>query len=89
VLREELKSGVGVLGAIINGKGSFVCVVTKDLITGKKLNAGDIIHQVAKLAGGGGGGNPYMALAGARDVSKIDEALIAVEHIVRKMIENY
>ncbi|MFQ5650338.1 MAG: alanine--tRNA ligase [bacterium] len=81
-LRARLGSGVGVLGAVINGKASFVCVVTDDLIAGQKLKAGDIVKQVAAIAEGSGGGRPHMALAGARNVNKIDEALGKVPEIV-------
>jgi len=87
ILREELGSGVGVLGAVINDKASFICVVTQDLIKNRGLKAGDIVRQVAEIAGGGGGGKPHMALAGGKEVSKIKEALMGVEGIVRKMIE--
>ena len=54
-LRESLGSGVGVLGADIGGKVSFIAVVTDDLIKGRGLKAGDIVRGVAQLAGGSGG----------------------------------
>lgn len=85
-LRAKLGSGVGVLAAEINGKASFVCVVTDDLIKGQKLKAGDIVKQVAAVAQGGGGGRPHMALAGAKNIKKIDEALQKVPEIVRNLI---
>ncbi len=85
-LRAKIGSGVGVLGAEINGKVSFICVVTDDLIAGKKLKAGDIIKKVAAIADGSGGGRPHMALAGAKDVSKIDDALKQVPEIVSSFL---
>lgn len=84
VLRDRLGSGVGVLGSVVNEKLSFVCVVTKDVIEQKGLKAGDIVKQVAQFANGGGGGNPHMALAGAKDTSKLSLALSKVEEIVSK-----
>ncbi|MFQ5677737.1 MAG: alanine--tRNA ligase, partial [bacterium] len=42
-LRSKLGSGIGVLGSVINGKASFICVVTDDLISGKNLKAGDSV----------------------------------------------
>ena len=86
-LRAKIGSGVGVLGAVINDKASFVCVVTDDLITGKNLKAGDIVKQVAAIAEGSGGGRPHMALAGAKNVSKIDEALHKVPEIVSSLLK--
>jgi len=87
-LRDKLPSGVGVLGAIIDNKISLVCVVTDDLIRDKKLKAGDIIKQVAALADGSGGGRPHMALAGAKNVAKFEEALQQVPHIVTSLLNS-
>ena len=84
LLRDKLGSGVGVLGAVIGGRVNFVCIVTRDLIEGKKLHAGQIAKEVAALAGGGGGGSPHMATAGAREVDKLGPALARVEEIVRQ-----
>ncbi|HEX9974078.1 MAG TPA: DHHA1 domain-containing protein, partial [bacterium] len=88
VLRERLKSGIGVLGMILDGKINFLCVITDDLIKQKNLKAGDIIKEVAAIAGGSGGGRPHMALAGAKDVDKFQQALSEVENIIRKKMLN-
>jgi len=87
-LRDMLKSGVGVLGSIKDGKITFVCVVTDDLIKSKGLNAGLIIKEVAAITGGGGGGRPHLATAGGRDPEKLEEALKAAPEIVKKMTES-
>ena len=70
------------LGAEFDGKGSFIAVVTEDLIKERGLKAGDIVRSVAQLTGGSGGGKPHLAQAGARDISKMDDALAAVPEIV-------
>lgn len=72
-LREKMKSGVGVLASVKNGSVTFVCVVTDDLI--KKYHAGTIVKEIAKIAGGSGGGRPHLATAGAKDPSRVNEAL--------------
>ena len=84
-LREKLGSGVGVLAAVVDGKITFACVVTDDLIKNKKLRAGDIVKKVAEITGGSGGGRPHLALAGGKDVSRLDEALKKVTEIVTGM----
>jgi alanyl-tRNA synthetase len=86
VLRDKLKSGVGVLGAVINDKANFICIVTKDLVDHKNLKAGDIVKEVALYANGGGGGAPHMALAGGKDVDKIALALSKVSEIIEKKL---
>ena len=85
-LRESLGSGVGVLGADIGGKVSFVAVVTDDLIAGRGLKAGDIVRGVAQLAGGSGGGKAHLAQAGGRDPDKLDAALNQVARIVEQQL---
>ena len=86
-LRESLGSGVGVLGADIGGKVSFIAVVTDDLIEARGLKAGDIVRGVAQLAGGSGGGKAHLAQAGGRDPGKLDEALAQVAHIVEQQLK--
>jgi alanyl-tRNA synthetase len=85
-LRNKMKSGAGILIAEVGEKVQMVAVVTDDLVKDKKLMAGKIVGDVAKLLGGGGGGRPHMATAGGKDVSKIDEALSKVEEIVGKYL---
>ena len=84
VLRERLKTGVGVLGMILDNKINFLCVITDDLIKQKKLKAGDIVKEVAAIAGGSGGGRPHKALAGAKDLDKFELALAETENIIKK-----
>ncbi len=84
-LRQKLRSGVGVLAAEIQGKISFACTVTDDLIQSKGLRAGDIVKRIAAIAGGSGGGRPHLALAGGRDPQKLDEALKKVPEILQEL----
>ena len=50
-------------------------------------HAGNLVRAVAKLAGGNGGGRPDSATAGAKDLSKIGEAVAATEEIVAGMLK--
>lgn len=83
-LRERLRSGVGVLGTVLGGKAVLVAVVTDDLIQDRGLKAGNIVKDVAKIVGGGGGGRPHLAQAGGRHPEKLDEALGTVRDIVQR-----
>ncbi len=85
-LRNKIKQGVGVLFTEIEGKVGIVCVVSDDLIKEKKLSAGKIVGELAKLVGGGGGGKPHLATAGGKDISQIPFALSEVENVVSKFI---
>ena len=85
-LRDHLSSGLGVVGAVLNGRVALIAVVTQDLIDCKGLKAGDIVRRVAQLVGGSGGGKPHLAQAGGKDASKLDEALAAVPGIVKELL---
>ena len=85
-LREKTKGSVGVLFSVLDNKVVIVCVVTDDLIKERKLSAGKIVGELAKLVDGGGGGRPHLATAGGKDVSKIPLALSEVEKVVSKFL---
>jgi alanyl-tRNA synthetase len=85
-LREKFQeNSVGVLGCEIKGKAFFLAFVTNDLTS--KIKAGDIVREVAKIAGGKGGGKPHLAEAGGKDVGKIDTALSKAPEIVKTLIQ--
>ena len=85
-MRDRLGSGVGVMGAEVSGKVSFIAVVTDDLIDKRGLKAGDVVKGVAQLAGGSGGGKPHLAQAGGKNPEKLDEALESVVDIVHDLV---
>ena len=80
-LRDQMKSGVIVLGSIYQEKPVFISAVTPDLVA-KGYDAAKIVREVAKVAGGGGGGKPNLAQAAGKDKTKLDEALQLVEKLI-------
>ncbi|MFC4766850.1 alanine--tRNA ligase [Effusibacillus consociatus] len=86
-LRNRIGSGVIVVGGVNEEKVNFVVAVTKDLVA-KGLQAGKIVKDVATIAGGGGGGRPELAQAGARDASKLPEAIAQVPEILKNQLAN-
>jgi alanyl-tRNA synthetase len=79
-------SAVVVLGSSGEGKAQFLVGITEDLVK-RGLHAGKIIKDVAKIAGGGGGGQPAMARAGGKDPSKVGEAITKASEIVAGMVK--
>jgi len=67
-------------------KGTFYCVCTRGAVA-KGANAGKLVRETAAITGGKGGGKPDGAMAGAGDVSKMDEALAQFETIVASMVK--
>ena len=83
-LREQLQSGVGVLGATFeNGKNSILTVVTDDL-RDRGIRADAILRDLAAAAGGKGGGKPHMAQAGIPDAAKMASVVSNAQEIIRK-----
>ncbi|MEP6618954.1 MAG: alanine--tRNA ligase [bacterium] len=85
-LRDQLKSGVGVLAARLeDGKGSILAVVSDDLREGG-LRADAIVREVAAVAGGKGGGKPHMAQAGVPDASRLADALAEAPRLISALV---
>ena len=79
-VRERLGSGVVFVGGVAGGKVSLVSGVTKDLSA--RIHAGKLMQEVAKAAGGTGGGRPDLAQGGAKDPDRLDEALrLVITHV--------
>lgn len=76
--------GVIVLASGDGEKATFITMATKDAVA-KGAHSGNIVREVAKIAGGGGGGRPDSAQAGGKDVSKIDEALAVVYTLIENL----
>jgi alanyl-tRNA synthetase len=82
-IRDKLGSVVVVLGAVHEGRPVFIAAITPDLME-KGYNAGDIVRQVARVAGGGGGGKADFAQAGGKYKDKLDEALRLVKDLISR-----
>ncbi len=88
LLKSKIGSGVVILGTSLNGKVGFVSFVTPDLVTGAGLHAGNILREVARVVGGGGGGRPDMAQAGGKDPARLEEALRKGAEVVRDQLRS-
>ena len=85
-IKSKYDSYIAVLAGYSEGKGNFLCICSKDAIE-KGANAGQIVKQIAAVAGGKGGGKPDSAMAGIADLSKIPEALAALAGIAEGMLK--
>lgn len=83
---KDLAPNVVAVLAGTNGDKATIAVSCGKEAVKLGAHAGNIVRQVAQIAGGNGGGKPDMAMAGAKDLTKLDEALAAVETIVSGML---
>ena len=81
-MRSEVDNLFMVLGAEVKGKPNLTVVVSESLVKEKGLNAGAIIRELAKEIQGGGGGQPFYATAGGKNISGLDNALKKAESLV-------
>ena len=81
--KEQIQSGIVVLGSRSGSKALLLTAVTHDL-TGQ-FHAGKIINKLAAIVGGGGGGRPDMAQAGGSNPENLNKAMQAVVDIVAGM----
>ena len=86
--RDSAPNTVAVIAGSNAEKGtcSFACACGKDAIA-RGAHAGNIVREVAKVAGGSGGGKPDMAMAGGKEISKIDDALMSAKEILETMVK--
>jgi alanyl-tRNA synthetase len=75
-LRNEVENLFAVLAADVEGSPQISVVIADNLVKEKGLNAGNLIREFAKAIKGGGGGQPFFATAGGKDLSGLDQVII-------------
>ena len=85
-VKDKDEAIIALFAGTVGEKGTFYCVCTKESVA-KGGNAGKIVREVAAVTGGKGGGKPDGAMAGAGDITKIDEALGKFESVVSEIIK--
>ena len=83
--KERQEPVAAVFAGISGGKATLAAACNKSAQE-KGLKAGALVKEVAQLTGGNGGGRPDFAMAGAKDQTKLDEALAAVPELVKKQL---
>jgi alanyl-tRNA synthetase len=85
-IREELGSGVVVLGSVQDGRVPLVVGLTRDLT--ERLHAGKLVGDIARRAGGGGGGNrPDFATGSGTQPAQLSAALQHAYTVVESALQ--
>uniref|UniRef100_UPI003217D8B9 alanine--tRNA ligase n=1 Tax=uncultured Draconibacterium sp. TaxID=1573823 RepID=UPI003217D8B9 len=74
-LKGEVENLFLVLGADINGKPQLTVMISDNIVAEKGLNAGQIVREAGREIKGGGGGQPFYATAGGKDVTGLQAAI--------------
>ncbi|HEY5537635.1 MAG TPA: alanine--tRNA ligase [Acetobacterium sp.] len=85
LLKDQMGSGVVLLGSVHDEKVNFIATATKDIVK-RGFHAGKLVKEVATVAGGGGGGRPDMAQAGGKHPEKLGESLEKGEACIREQL---
>ncbi len=81
-LKNEVEDLFMVLAADIGGKPQIAVAIADNVVKNKGLNAGNIVKDLAKEIQGGGGGQPFFATAGGKDVSGLDRVIEKAKNIL-------
>ena len=82
-LTKEIENAFIVVGTNDVVKPSITISIAKNLVDEKSYHAGQIVKEIAKHINGGGGGQPFLATAGGKDVAGLDTALKQAEDFVK------
>ncbi len=81
-IKEKVKDLYLVIGSELNGKALLTVMISSELVKEKNLHAGNIVNELAVEIGGRGGGQPFFATAGGKDVNGIDLALKKAKKLI-------
>ena len=85
-LRQTVPNLVAVLGAEIDGKPQLAVMLDDELVRGGKLNATTLVRELAKEIQGGGGGQPFFATAGGKNLAGLAAAIGKAEELIGRTL---
>ncbi len=87
-VRKDLGNVVAILGADVKGKPQLSVIIADNLVKERGINASEIVREAARHMQGGGGGQPFFATAGGKNLDGLDEAIKVAKSIVIKKLSN-
>jgi alanyl-tRNA synthetase len=81
-LEKELGNALIVFAAEVSGKPQIMVIVSRELADSGKYHAGNMVRELAKNIKGGGGGQPFFATAGGKDVNGLDRVITQAKEMV-------
>jgi alanyl-tRNA synthetase len=84
-LKNEVDNLILILAADIDGKPQIAVAIHDQLIKSRGLHAGQLVKELAAEIKGGGGGQPFFAMAGGKDISGLDRVVIKAKDFVENI----
>ena len=81
-LRQAVPNLVLVLGAEVDGKPQLAVMLADEIAQAGKLNATTLVRELAREIQGGGGGQPFFATAGGKNLAGLAAAIAKAEGLV-------
>ncbi|GHE63363.1 alanine--tRNA ligase [Roseivirga thermotolerans] len=74
-LKNEVDNLLAILAANVSGSPQISVVISENLVKEKSLNAGQLVRELAREIKGGGGGQPFFATAGGKDITGLERVV--------------
>ncbi|WP_187260631.1 alanine--tRNA ligase [Pontibacter beigongshangensis] len=87
-MRQAVDNLVLVLAAEIDGKPQIAVMLSDNIVSGKNLNASQLVRELAKEIKGGGGGQPFYATAGGKDTAGLQAVPAKALELIKKSLNN-
>ncbi len=86
-LKNQFDDLIMILAANIGGKPQIAIMISEKLISAHNLNAGSMVRELAKEIKGGGGGQPFYATAGGKDINGLSKVATKAKAMVKEMVD--
>lgn len=86
-MRQAVENLVLVLAAEIDGKPQIAVMLSDNLVSDHKLNASQMVRELAKEIKGGGGGQPFYATAGGKEVAGLQAVPAKAQELVKGLLQ--
>ena len=88
LVKSKGENYVGVIAGVQKAKGTGnICTCCGKAAVALGAHAGNLAREIAKLAGGNGGGKPDSAMAGVKSADALPEAMKKAEEILSSMLK--
>lgn len=82
-LRNQFSDLLLVLAADVDGKPQVSVMIGEELAKTNAYHAGNMVKELAKEIDGGGGGQPFFATAGGKNLNGLDNVLVKAKELIK------